>query len=66
MFTESSEERLKSKLIRRRFVKNQDLEKQKAYFVRQDERRRKLRNTLEIERKNRREAQVSFNFYNSF
>ncbi|XP_063611241.1 DNA-dependent protein kinase catalytic subunit-like [Penaeus indicus] len=48
-----------SKLIRRRFVKNQDREKESIYFAKMEERRSKLREKLEKERKLRREAQVT-------
>ncbi|XP_050692200.1 DNA-dependent protein kinase catalytic subunit-like isoform X2 [Eriocheir sinensis] len=48
-----------SKLIRRRFVKEQDREKQHLYFAKLEERRSKMRATLEKERKSRREAQVT-------
>ncbi|ROT76685.1 putative DNA-dependent protein kinase catalytic subunit-like [Penaeus vannamei] len=50
---------MQSKLIRRRFVKNQDREKQSIYFAKIEERRSKLREKLEKERKFRREAQVT-------
>ncbi|XP_069947778.1 DNA-dependent protein kinase catalytic subunit isoform X2 [Cherax quadricarinatus] len=48
-----------SRLVRRRFVKNQDREKQSIYFAKLEERRIKLRDTLEQERRSRREAQVT-------
>lgn len=39
-------------------MKNQDREKQSIYFAKMEERRSKLREKLEKERKFRREAQV--------
>ena len=50
---------LETQVLRRRFVTNQDREKQTIYFARQEERRRKLRVQIETERKLRREAQVT-------
>ncbi|XP_042208389.1 DNA-dependent protein kinase catalytic subunit-like [Homarus americanus] len=54
-----SESSFQSKLLRRRFVRNQDREKQTIYFAKMEERRRKLRDKLEHERRSRREAQVT-------
>ncbi|XP_071521265.1 DNA-dependent protein kinase catalytic subunit-like [Panulirus ornatus] len=48
-----------SKLIRRRFVKNQDREQQSIYYAKMEERRSRLREALVKERQLRREAQVT-------
>lgn len=56
LFTDSGHP--ESKLIRKRFVKDQDREKQHLYYAKLEERRSKMRATLEKERKSRREAQV--------
>ncbi|KAK7063259.1 hypothetical protein SK128_028362 [Halocaridina rubra] len=48
-----------SKLIRRRFVRNQDREKQSIHFAKIEERRRKQRDAVERMRRSRREAQVT-------
>lgn len=56
-FTDSVD--VESKLMRRRFVRNQDWEKQRIHFAKLEERRSKLRETLQKERRSRREAQVS-------
>lgn len=58
LFYTDAADTMQSKLIRRRFVKNQDREKQSIYFAKIEERRSKLREKLEKERKFRREAQV--------
>uniref|UniRef100_A0A0P4W3R0 non-specific serine/threonine protein kinase n=1 Tax=Scylla olivacea TaxID=85551 RepID=A0A0P4W3R0_SCYOL len=50
---------IQSKLLRKRFYKDQDREKQTIFFAKQEERRNKMRATLEMERKLRREAQVT-------
>ncbi|KAG0714954.1 DNA-dependent protein kinase catalytic subunit [Chionoecetes opilio] len=50
---------VQSKLLRKRFVKDQDREKQAIYFAKLEERRSKMRATVERERKSRREAQVT-------
>ncbi|KAK4317884.1 hypothetical protein Pmani_011063 [Petrolisthes manimaculis] len=50
---------VESKLMRRRFVRNQDREKQYIHYVKLEERRSRLRETLEKERRSRREAQVT-------
>ncbi|XP_076033927.1 DNA-dependent protein kinase catalytic subunit-like [Oratosquilla oratoria] len=56
---DKSENAVKSKLLRRRFTRNQDREKEHIYFAKREEQRRKLRDKLEEERKLRREAQVT-------
>ncbi|XP_064117191.1 DNA-dependent protein kinase catalytic subunit-like [Macrobrachium nipponense] len=48
-----------SKLIRRRFVRDQDREKQSNYFAKLESQRRKTREAIHKERKLRREAQVT-------
>lgn len=50
---------IQSKLIRRRFVRDQDREKQSNYFAKLESQRRKTREAIHKERKLRREAQVT-------
>ncbi|CAL4096451.1 unnamed protein product, partial [Meganyctiphanes norvegica] len=50
---------IQSRLVRRRFVRNQDKEKEKLFHVRQEVKRVDLKQKLEVERHRRREAQVT-------
>ena len=48
-----------SQLIRRRFIREQDREKQSIHFAKLEEKRRLTQQRLQLERKKRREAQVT-------